>query len=359
MRLFARTLLPSFLGILVFYLCFNVFTRLSLDLPIDSPVDFLGNEIALQTFLLGLAVTTAVVGALVVFQTLSASRRIERIKELLSSKDLANLDARIEISRLDEIGYLIDGFNAASSRIKSQHERTVADYADILKTYSNLSHDLRTPAVSIIGYSELIADGKVSDPAEVREAAKVMLRKALFLEKGINDLLEYTRLKVVRVRLKKEDVDLGELLRQCVIDLWPRIEEAGIECDIGIPEGESFSIKGDRFQLERVILNLLDNAIKYGASGKRIEVSCGRWQDGAELTVRDHGPGISKQDLDKVFERFYRAEQKGPTRMPGYGLGLANVREIVERHSGSLEIGNAEGGGLLAVARLPADGLED
>jgi signal transduction histidine kinase len=352
LRLYLRFLLPVLLGVIVFYVSFNVFLRTSLGLPFGGFSEWTGNEATVRTFIVGIGITLLASGALVAFMTQRASRRLEKIREMLERREPIGPGAMVEISKLDEIGLLIDSFNAASVRTKDEHDAEVSRYRDILKAYSNLSHDLRTPIASVIGYAELLAEGKFAGPEEARRDAAVILRRAITAEKIVNDLLEFTRLKVVRIALNVEKLDLASLLRECVIVLYPLIEKAGISYEFDIAE-ERMEIEGDRFQLERVFLNLLDNAVKYGRPGKSVSVRISATAENAEVRIRDRGPGIPEKDLARVFERFYRSESSGPERIRGYGLGLAVVREIVERHGGSLRVDSALGKGTTVTVRLP------
>jgi len=217
---------------------------------------------------------------------------------------------------------------------------------------ANASHELRTPLASIIGYAEtLIEQGENIDPKQASRFHNTVLREAKRLQDLVTDLMSLSKIEAEKHQQPTELLDLVALIKQSARDVagaarLPRLE---------LPEtSEKLMIRGDRAQLEQLIRNLVDNALKYGHSDTNVEVGTGRDTSGhAILTVRDHGEGIATQHLPHLTRRFYRVDPSRSRAAGGTGLGLAIVKHVVERHRGRLDIKSRKGEGTLVTIRLP------
>ena len=290
----------------------------------------------------------AVILALVYFSNLYFVRSI--VEPLASITETARLIAdgsygvQIEKKFDDEIGELTDTINDMSLKIK-QSEKTQSEFI------SSVSHELRTPLTAITGWAETIQSGELRDPKDVRKGMDIIVSEAKRLSNMVEELLEFSRMSDGRFTLSVEPLDLKAELEDAVYTYREFFRREGIELTYQDCPEEMVPISGDPERLRQVFCNLLDNAGKHGGSGKRIDVSIAQEEESAVIRIRDYGPGIPEEELPHVKYKFY----KGSSKARGSGIGLAVCEEIVTRHEGTLDIGNAEGGGCLVTVRLPIE----
>ena len=219
---------------------------------------------------------------------------------------------------------------------------------------ANASHELRTPLSTILGYAETLADEPELPPdmlpkvgATVRDEARRMLRI-------IEDLMSLSRIEADRFIAPNEEVDLSELVSAAIANASHLRGAAGCEFAVDVPDGLP-PVRGDAGQLAQVLDNVLGNAVRYGCDRSDSKIEIRAKQDGASvaLSIQDHGPGIPREHLPRLTERFYRVDPARSRESGGTGLGLAIVKHIVERHRGLLEIKSSLGIGTTVTIRLP------
>jgi two-component system phosphate regulon sensor histidine kinase PhoR len=223
---------------------------------------------------------------------------------------------------------------------------------------ANASHELRTPLASLSGFIETL-QGSARDDAAARERfLAIMKQQAFRMARLIDDLLSLSRIELnVHVR-PVTPVDLVAVVRQVTDAMQMLARERSVEVVVRAPE-QPVVVPGDRDELVRVFENLVENALKYGASGKRVEIAIGR-DDGrgedreAVVSVRDFGPGIAPEHLPRLTERFYRVDVTQSRAEGGTGLGLAIVKHILARHQARLTIDSRLGHGATFSIRIPA-----
>lgn len=242
----------------------------------------------------------------------------------------------------DEVGDLIDAVNDMSMKIK-QSEKMKSEFI------SSVSHELRTPLTAINGWAETIMNGEVRDASDVKKGMGIIVSEARRLTNMVEELLEFSRIEDGRFTLSVEPMDIKAELEDAVYTYTEFFRREGITLTHTDCEEEFPPIPGDPERMRQVFCNLLDNAAKHGGSGKRIDTAIRRGGDAAVITIRDYGPGIPEEELPHVKYKFY----KGSSKARGSGIGLAVCEEIVTRHNGRLDIGNAEGGGCIVTIRLP------
>ena len=242
----------------------------------------------------------------------------------------------------DEVGDLIDAVNDMSMKIK-QSEKMKSEFI------SSVSHELRTPLTAINGWAETIMNGEVRDASDVKKGMGIIVSEARRLTNMVEELLEFSRIEDGRFTLSVEPMDIKAELEDAVYTYTEFFRREGITLTHTDCEEEFPTIPGDPERMRQVFCNLLDNAAKHGGSGKRIDTAIRREGDAAVITIRDYGPGIPEEELPHVKYKFY----KGSSKARGSGIGLAVCEEIVTRHNGRLDIGNAEGGGCIVTIRLP------
>ncbi|CAN1494880.1 BaeS Signal transduction histidine kinase [Rhabdaerophilaceae bacterium] len=220
---------------------------------------------------------------------------------------------------------------------------------------ANASHELRTPLASILGFVETLQGPAKDDPVARVRFLGIMATQAQRMTRLINDLLSLSRIEM-RAHIRPQDqVDLALVLPGLADTLSGLALERKTRMTLKLDEGDDLVIPGDRDELTRLCENLIENAIKYGGTAGRVEITCRRHGNQVELSVRDHGPGIGAEHIPRLTERFYRVDVQESRVMGGTGLGLAIVKHIVTRHRGKLEIESRSGEGALFRVLLPSD----
>jgi signal transduction histidine kinase len=216
---------------------------------------------------------------------------------------------------------------------------------------SNVSHELRTPLAQIRMFAETLLLGRVRSPEERRRSLEIIDQEARRLTNLVENVLHFSRAERGAVRLVPEPTDLGRLVRDVVDGFLPlaRARQATLRTDL--QEGVVALV--DRAALRQMLLNLLDNAVKYGPPGQRITVGSSGLGKRARLRVDDEGPGIPRKDRARVWERFWRLEREAESAVAGAGIGLSVVGELARRHGGRAWVEDAPTGGARFVVELP------
>ena len=250
---------------------------------------------------------------------------------------------RLQKTYDDEIGELCDTINYMSDEI-NRAERMKNDFI------SSVSHELRTPLTAIGGWSETLLAGGGEDPEEVMQGLTIIQKESNRLTRMVEELLDFARIESGRMKLEVETFDLSIELYEAVYMYENLLQKSGIRLNYDEDVEANYFVNGDRHRMKQVFLNILDNAAKYGADGKRIDITLGR--DGGKLvaTVRDYGQGIPEAELPFVKEKFY----KGSSKQRGSGIGLAVTEEIVTLHGGTIDIASTVGEGTTVTVTLPS-----
>jgi two-component system, OmpR family, phosphate regulon sensor histidine kinase PhoR len=231
---------------------------------------------------------------------------------------------------------------------EQQIERMRADFV------ANASHELRTPLAALSGFLETIQGAAKSDPRAQEKFLGLMTSQAERMRRLIDDLLSLSRIEMNEHVRPSGEVDLSQVAAHVRDVLSGMARDFG--CEIAIETDGPVVVAGSRDELVQVIQNLAENALKYGSSGKRVELVVRRNGAWAEVSVRDHGPGIAEQHIPRLTERFYRVNVQDSRSRGGTGLGLAIVKHIVNRHRGRLVITSELGTGSTFTMRLPVKG---
>lgn len=216
---------------------------------------------------------------------------------------------------------------------------------------ANASHELRTPLASLSGFIETLLGPARNDAAARERFLGIMGAQARRMSRLIDDLLSLSRIELNAHVRPDTQVELGMIVAHVCETLSPLARERGVEIHVSRPE-DAVPILGDRDELIRLFENLVENALKYGASGKRIDVSLTLSDGDALVAVTDFGPGIPSEHLPRLTERFYRVDVVASRDQGGTGLGLAIVKHIVARHRGKLTIESQPGAGATFTARI-------
>lgn len=222
---------------------------------------------------------------------------------------------------------------------------------------ANASHELRTPLAALSGFIETLKGPAREDAAARERFLTIMQSQATRMARLIDDLLSLSRIELNEHLRPDTPVDLVGVVRQVVDTLQTLARDREVEISISAPSGP-LAVPANRDELIRVFENLIENALKYGASGKKLEIALRReaspaGEPEAVAAVRDFGPGIAAEHLPRLTERFYRVDVAGSRAQGGTGLGLALVKHIVNRHRGRLLIASKPGQGATFTIRLP------
>ena len=260
-----------------------------------------------------------------------------------------------------EVQALAQAFNEMGEKVQAS-QRSQRDFI------ANVSHDLKTPLTSIQGFAQAILDGTAEDPAALHQAAEVIYDEAGRMHRMVLDLLELARLDSGVVSFERTRLDLEQVLSDVVEKFTPQSRQAQVDLQLVVSKDLPILV-GDHDRLAQVFTNLVENAIKYTPPGGQVLVSAQCAGDWFEVGVADTGPGISEDQLPRIFERFYQTDKsRSRGSRSGVGLGLAIVREIVQLHGGeisahnrniSVSPGAAASGGSLFLVRLPAPRPDD
>ena len=313
---------------------------------------------------LGLALLASLYLARRVVRPLQALREgVERI----SSGDL---NSRLEIKTGDEIETLAEEFNKMTAHLKEAQtglERKVAERTQALTVanekleeasklksqfLANVNHELRTPLSAIIGYASLLrreTEGQISRLQ--RENLEDLLRNAERLLNQIDSLLEFSKIEAGKMEMHVEPVRVNEVIQGALSTIEPTLNGGSVRIVREIAPGMG-PLNTDREKLRQIILNLLDNAIKYTERGE-IKISASQQNGSFKLAVSDTGIGIQKEDLNKIFEEFHRGDSSSMKQYRGTGLGLAIVKRFVNLLSGEVAVQSELGTGSVFTVTLP------
>ena len=220
---------------------------------------------------------------------------------------------------------------------------------------ANVSHEIRTPLTSIRGYAEALSDGALADPELAKSFLGIISTSADRLSRLVNDLLELSRLESGTVDLRLAPIELGSLSDRLREEFSDRLsqKELRLETDFSRP----FTFVSDESLLHLVLVNLLDNAIKYSSPGSSLRLGATMGESGVQIEVEDRGMGIPEEELPRIFERFYRVDRSRSPAVPGTGLGLSIVRHVMTLLSGRVAVKSALGKGTTVSLHLPSRSL--
>jgi len=215
---------------------------------------------------------------------------------------------------------------------------------------ANVSHELRTPLTSIQGYAETLLDSS-PETNHVREFLEIIRKNASRMSRLTEDLLTLARVESGEQRFDVQPVTPGELLQEAVENFREQARSHGIE--LQVEDSAQDAVSADREAIHQVFSNLIDNALKYAASGRRLVLGARPAERGVEFYVRDFGAGISSEHLPRLFERFYRVDKARSRESGGTGLGLAIAKHIVLAHGGAIRAESELNHGSVFLFTLP------
>ena len=262
-----------------------------------------------------------------------------------------NLNSRIEIRSKDEIGELAASMNQMAEKLE-------ADITSIKKMgqvrsefLGNVTHELKTPIASIVGYLETLRDGALNDENVNKSFINRSLDNAKRLEALVTDLVDISRIETGELTMKMQKVDINPILVEVVNDARQRTDNVNVVINLEINFDDQVFVKGDAGRLQQVFDNLISNAIQYTDKG-HINISVHSEKNQFLFEITDTGLGIPDDAKKRIFERFYRTDKARDRSKGGTGLGLAITKHILEAHGSSVEVESVEGKGSKFLFRL-------
>ena len=263
-----------------------------------------------------------------------------------------NLEIRVPPVRVREVAEVASALQSAGAQLRETRVHQ-ADMEDQRRLFlSAIAHDLRTPLFTLRAYLDGLNDGVAATPQKADRYLQVCRSSAQALDRLVTDLFTYARLDFLDQQPRHDPVDLGLLLHTAVLAQQPQADAKSIALNLTGPPG-ACTINGDAHLLNRVVDNLLDNALRHTPAGGAIDLHYAVSEHAATLTITDTGPGIAPEDLPHLFKPLYRADTSRNRATGGAGLGLAIAHRIVLAHGGTLTAGNASPSGACFTTRLP------
>lgn len=271
-------------------------------------------------------ISVLIAAVLVYIQSKKISRPIGQINSAVRDIAAGNLSKRVAVTSGDEIGQLASGFNLMADSLERIEMQSSAFVSDV-------SHELRTPMTSITGFAQGILDGTI--PKEKHDYyLNIILEESKRLTKLANDLLDMSKMSSKEYKLNISSFDINELMRVCIIGLMNKIEEKGLELSVDFKQ-ETLNVIADKDAITRVLINLLDNAVKFSYNNTTIGIETWTEKRKVYVCIGNFGEGIDSKDLSNVFKRFYKTD-KSRNNKGGAGLGLSFVKNILTLHKQSI-----------------------
>ncbi|MBE7719286.1 sensor histidine kinase [Lacrimispora indolis] len=278
-------------------------------------------------------------------------RYISRISDAMRSISEGDLNIMVDIEGDDEFSVMAASLNKMVGDLRSLMDKEREAERTKNELITNIAHDLRTPLTSIIGYLELLSGETKLDPEVQKNYIGIAYVKTKRLEKLIEDLFGFTKLNYGKISMHVSKVDVVKLLSQLLEEFYPSFVDKNLSYELqsNVP---AQVISADGNLLARLFDNLINNAIKYGADGKRILVKVHGSEELVTIQVINYGYVIPEEELPLIFNKFYRVEQSRSTNTGGTGLGLAIAKNIVDMHGGTIEVTSDLSGTVFTVKLL-------
>jgi len=298
-------------------------------------------------FLGALINITSFVFGLIFYSRITSNNFVKPLKKLLRGVTkiaAGDYSARVELKSKNEFGDLKDAFNLMAQKIESEKNLKEKSQDNRRKLILDISHDLKTPLSNIIGYSDLLLTNKYISIDDREKFLSVISNNGTRANSLIGDLFELSKMGSPDFKLKLKSIDICEYLRELIASIIPQIEKAGFDSYFEIPIGKKV-ILIDEKQIDRALLNILNNALKYNPPGTQIKIVLKNFLSKVVIEIEDNGIGIAIEMSEEIFEPFKRVDSARNSQTGGTGLGLAITKTIIEKHNGQISLETETGKG--------------
>ncbi len=283
----------------------------------------------LLLFIFAFSAALIIASMLVYFQAKKIANSLRKINTAALDIAAGNFPEKLPVTSKDEIGQLCSSFNFMSSSLqKLENMRS--------RFLSDVSHELRTPMTSISGFIQGILDGTIP-PEKHKEYLKIAHDESSRLARLVSDMLEMTKMSSSEYKLNTTEFEFNELIRLCIISLGQKIEERNLDLEVNFDK-DVLNVCADKDSIQRVLINLIDNAIKFSKPETTIQINTWIENKKAHFSISNYGKVISKEDLTHIFDRFYKADIARNDHKTGAGLGLSFVKNIMLLHKQTISV---------------------
>ena len=307
---------------------------------------FLGRSAFIIAIIAILFIISAVVLSFITSSTII--KPIQKLEDGANEIANGNLDCVIDYDSTNEIGLTVDSFNAMTMRLRDSIKQKSEIEESRREMIAGVAHDLRTPLTSVKGYVEGLMDGIADTPEKQERYLKTIYSSTLSMEKLLNELLTVSRLETGAISLDLSEVNINEFLEDCFVNTQLAMEQRGIEYILNNNCSPNTTVMLDSDQFQRVIKNILSNSVNYRREDvkSKIEISAQDYKKAVIISIADNGEGVSEDNIQKIFDSFYRDDPARTKVSEGSGIGLYVCKQIVEMHGGRIWATGKEGKGL-------------
>jgi len=318
---------------------------------------------SLSSVLFGIIGQALVIGLVisVLLSLLLAKAMVTPIQNLTKAAErvaAGDFSSKPSTDAKDEIGVLTKTFNGMAVKLEKTLDDLKKSETMRREFVANVSHELRTPITSIRSYAETLQETPNMPKKTEQEFIGVIVKESDRMAKIVQDLLMLSRFDAGSIEFKFQRFSFEQSIRDVynamLLEAQKHRHNFTIDFKTPVPQ-----IIGDKIRIEQVLINMVSNAIKYTRDGGSIALIAGRKDDVVWISVRDNGIGIPKEDVDRVFDRFYRVDKARSRESGGTGLGLSIAKEIVSRHQGEIVLSSRQGKGTVITMSLPVEGPKD
>lgn len=307
--------------------------------------------------LIVLAIVLVFIISIVLLSLFTSSTIVKPIKKLSEgANEIArgNLDYVIDYESTNEIGITVDSFNKMTDRLReSMHWKNEAEESK-REVIAGVAHDLRTPMTSVKGYVEGLMDGIADTPEKQERYLKRIYESTISMEKLLDELLTVSKLETGKISLDFQKIRVNDFLEDCQNNIKLYLDKKGFECSFESNCSDEATVMLDSDQFQRVIRNIVSNSIRYSKKDVQgvINFTVEEYKKTVIIAIEDNGIGINSEQLPKIFDNFYRADQARSKVSEGSGLGLYICKQIVELHEGRIWASSKEGEGMTIYIAL-------
>lgn len=265
-------------------------------------------------------------------------RKIKYMCTIVDDVLNGNLNQRIRFQNRDKfLNNLGVEINKLINKVQNLHEKGRINEESRKKMISNISHDLRTPLTSMLGYMELILDDDNLDDCKKKEYLKIIQYKGDCLYGLMEEFFEISKLDSEEIKVKLKRVNISEIIRQTIISFFTEFQKINIDPELALGINDIFIVSDEKI-LGRILSNLINNAVKHGIGSEKIGVCVTEKEGFIYIEVWDNGRGISEEDISHIFDRLYMAEKSRNSALKNSGLGLAIVKKLTESIDGTISV---------------------